>query len=188
MPEWKSEIRARLEALKLEPAREAAIIEELAQYLEDCYAELLSSGATESDAYQQTLAELSGSELLAHELRRAERQIALEPIALGTNRRTKMIADLWQDLRFGARMLKKQPGFTLIAVLSLALGIGANTAIFSLLDAVVLKKLPVKEPQEIVLFNWLSGPKRMARNGVWRYRDGCGDRADHQYLFLLPEL
>ena len=75
-----------------------------------------------------------------------------------------MIADIWQDLRFGARLLAKQPVFTLIAVLSLALGIGANTAIFSLLDAVVLKALPVKEPQELVLFNWLSGPKRMAHN------------------------
>jgi predicted permease len=75
-----------------------------------------------------------------------------------------MIADLWQDMRYGARMLVNQPGFTLIAALSLALGIGANTAIFSLLDAVVLKTLPVREPHELTLFNWLSGPKRMARN------------------------
>src|SRR5215475_3781862 len=70
----------------------------------------------------------------------------------------------WQDLRYGARMLLKKPGFTLIVALSLALGIGANTAIFSLLDAVALKTLPVRKPQELVLFNWLSGPKRMARN------------------------
>src|SRR5262252_6840122 len=75
-----------------------------------------------------------------------------------------MMNTLWQDMRFGARMLVKQPGFTLIAALTLALGIGANTAIFSLLDAVVLKTLPVREPQELALFSWLSGPKRMARN------------------------
>ena len=52
MPEWKQEIRQRLAGVKLEPAREAAIVEELAQYLDDCYAELLSSGAKEEEAYQ----------------------------------------------------------------------------------------------------------------------------------------
>src|SRR5262245_51663432 len=144
--------------------RENAIVEELSQYLDDCYDELLAGGATEAEAYRQTLTELSGSELLRRELRRVERHVAPEPIVLGTNRMTNMIADLWQDLRFGARMLKKQPGFDLITALSLALGIGANTAIFSLLDVVALKTLPVREPQELVLFNWLSGPKRMARN------------------------
>src|SRR5215510_13279173 len=164
MPDWKAEIRTRLVGSQLTPTREAAIVEELAQYLEDCYAELLASGVTPAEAERQTRWELSGSELLARELRRAERQVHQEPIVLGTNRRTNMIADLWQDLRYGARMLKKQPGFTLIAALSLALGIGANTAIFSLLDAVVLKTLPVREPQELILFNWLSGLKRMSRN------------------------
>src|SRR5258706_9280755 len=98
MPNWKQEIRQRLVGLKLEPTRVAAIVEELAQHLNDCYAELLASGATQAQAYRQTLAELSGNELLARELRRVERQVPQEPIVLGTNRRTNMIRDLWQDL------------------------------------------------------------------------------------------
>jgi predicted permease len=164
MPHWKAEIRKRLADLSVEPTREAAIVEELAQHLEDYYAELLASGATEAEAERRTRAELSESELLARELRCVEQQFAPEPVVLGTQRRSNMLNDFWQDLRYGLRALRRSPVFTAVAALSLALGIGANTAIFSVIDALLLRKLPVKQPEELVTLEQVFADGRRQHN------------------------
>jgi predicted permease len=148
MPEWKDHIKERLTSLRLEPAREAAIIEELSQHLDDRYAELRAGGATIDQARRAALAELSGG-LLAEELRGLERRPFHEPIIFGT-RRMNMIGDLWQDLRYSIRMLSKRPGLTLVAALSLALGIGGNAAMFSLINGALLKPLPYAEPGRLI--------------------------------------
>ncbi|MGH9774974.1 MAG: ADOP family duplicated permease [Candidatus Acidiferrales bacterium] len=77
---------------------------------------------------------------------------------------------LWQDVRYGVRMLAKTPGFALVAVLTLALGIGANTAIFSFLDAALLQSLPVKDASHLVVLQW-SAHKRPKRNSSSSYGD-----------------
>ncbi|HEY6404017.1 MAG TPA: ABC transporter permease, partial [Blastocatellia bacterium] len=72
---------------------------------------------------------------------------------------------LWQDLRYGARMLWKNPNFTLIAVITLALGVGANTAIFQLLNAVRLRSLPVQKPEELAEARIADSPNRWGNFG-----------------------
>jgi predicted permease len=151
MRDWKPEIRAQLEALNLPPARELEIVEEIAQHLEERFTELVAAGASEQEAQGLVLAEL-GQDLLARGLRTVERSSHSNPLILGAEKANRW-DNLWRDIGYGWRMLTKHRGFTAIAALTLALGIGANTSIFSVMNKFLLRPLPIEEPSQVVALN-----------------------------------
>jgi hypothetical protein len=135
---WFRNIAAGLRALMGRRRVEREMDEELSGFLEASAEDKRRAGFTPEEAVRAARVEMGSSNAVKHRIASVGWETALER--------------LWQDVRYSLRMLAKSSVFTLVAVLSLALGIGANTAIFSLMNVIMLRSLPVEDPGQLVLF------------------------------------
>jgi len=150
MPDWAQHVRPRLSSLRLSPTRENEIVDELSQHLDDRWRELMAGGASPDEATRLALADFRDRDVLTQYLAPL-RQAHWTDSAPSAARRALSVESLRVDVRQALRALRAAPGFAIAAVLSLALGIGANTAIFALVDQVLLRPLPVERPHELAL-------------------------------------
>src|SRR5262245_21241472 len=149
MHDWNEFKRSHLASLQIDPAREADIVDEIAQHLDQRYEELRARRVTEDEARRLLMEELREPEGLSMQMSRLRQAHSPRPLTSST-RRGRSFEGLWRDLRIAVRTLSKTPAFTATAVLTLALAIGANTAIFSVIDTVLLAPLVFPESDRLV--------------------------------------
>ncbi len=146
---WKRYVRNHLPALNVAPERETEIIEELALQLETIYERARANGCSDADASARALAEIPDWHALARTLSRVERPYTPPPVS-GANS-GGLMTGFTQDLRYAARALRRAPGFAAISIITLALGIGATTIVYSVVDGILMRPLPIRDADRVLL-------------------------------------